>query len=573
MYQIKCDDYILYDPRHYKLKVNNPKCKLEVNTVGEASFNIYSDHPYYNKLQKMRSVFEILEDGQPIFRGRMTTDSKDFDNIKVVDLEGVGAYFNDSIVRPFIFPEDFLDESDYNAAASSGNVVEYFLKWLIDNHNSQVEDFQKFKLGNVTVTDSTNYISRSSTDYAKTWETMKSKLFDSGLGGYFCIRYEADGNYIDYLADFELTNVQRVKYGYNLLDLKTEADATAACSVVIPLGKKLKEIDENTDSDARLTISSLPDGDVTEDIYKQGDMLISRSAKEAYGFICAPTKDTTWDDITLAKNLQSTAAEYLTSVASKLSNTITITAVDLHFSDAEISAFRIYRYIQFDSKPHGHDGRFKLTKLDIDILNPQNTKITLGDTKLSMTDINRGQKQSIEEVVQTMQKQTDSQGIGLSEVQNIVTSQSSSLVTTCEEIILSAMEDYVETGNFTSFKETVESQLKILSDEISGSITEITEQIVNVNGDLQSKFNQITKYFAFDINGLTIGQIENPNKVVIDNDTISILVNDMVVQSFDSNGQALIPEVNITKKMNLLGYLIEEDEDGNVNCEYVGGDA
>jgi hypothetical protein len=216
---------------------------------------------------------------------------------------------------------------------------------------------------------------------------------------------------------------------------------------------------------------------------------------------------------------------------------------------------------------------FKLTKLDIDILKPQNTKITLGDTKLSMTDINRGQKQSIEEVVQTMQKQTASQGIGLSEVQNIVTSQSSSLVTTCEEIILSAMSDYVETGNFTSFKETVESQLKILSDEISGSITEITEQIVNVNGDLQSKFNQITKYFAFDINGLTIGQIDNPNKVVIDNDTISILVNDMVVQSFDSNGQALIPEVNITKKMNLLGYLIEEDEDGNVNCEYVGGDA
>lgn len=573
MYQIRCDQYILYDPRHEKLKVNSPKCKLEVNTVGEASFNIYSEHPYYDKLQKMRSVFEILEDGLPIFRGRMTTDSKDFDNIKVVDLEGVGAYFNDSVVRPFIFPEDFLDESDYNAAASSGNVVEYFLKWLIDNHNEQVEDFQKFKLGKVTVTDSTNYISRSSTDYAKTWETMKSKLFDSGLGGYFCIRYEEDGNYIDYLADFELTNVQRVKYGYNLLDLKTEADATAACSVVIPLGKKLKEIDENTDSDARLTLSSLPDGDVTEDIYKQGDMLISRSAKEAYGFICAPTKDTTWDDITLAKNLQSTAAEYLTSVASKLSNTITITAVDLHFSDAEISAFRINRYIQFDSKPHGHEGMFKLTKLDIDILNPQNTKITLGDTKLSMTDINRGQKQSIEEVVQTMQKQTASQGIGLSEVQNIVTSQSSSLVTTCEEIILSAMSDYVETGNFTSFKETVESQLKILSDEISGSITEISEQIVNVNGDLQSKFNQITKYFAFDINGLTIGQIDNPNKVVIDNDTISILVNDMVVQSFDSNGQALIPEVNITKKMNLLGYLIEEDEDGNVNCEYVGGDA
>lgn len=573
MYQIKCDEYTLYDPRHDKLKVNSPKCKLEVNTVGEASFNIYSNHPYYDKLQKMRSIFEILEDGQTIFRGRMTTDSKDFENVKAVDLEGVGAFFNDSIVRPFIFPEDFLDEADYTAAATSGNVVEYFLKWLVDNHNSQVEDFQKFKLGNVTVTDSTNYISRSSADYSKTWEIMKSKLFDSGLGGYFCIRYEADGNYIDYLADFELTNVQRVKYGYNLLDLKTESDATAACSVVIPLGKKLKEIDENTDSDARLTISSLPDGDVTEDIYKVGDMLISRSAKEAYGFVVAAPKDTTWDDITLANNLRSAASEYLASAASKLSNTITITAVDLHFSDAEISAFRIYRYIRFDSKPHGHEGMFKLTKLDIDILNPQNTKITLGDTKLSMTDINRGQKQSIEDIVQTVQKQTTSQGIGLSEVQNIVTSQSSSMVSTCEEIILSAMEDYVETGNFTSFKETVEAQLKILADEISLNFTDTNSKIENVNGDLQEKFNTITKYFTFDIDGLTIGQTDNPYKVVIDNDRYSMQVNGLEVLWLDAEGKAHIPELDVTAKFNLLGFNIEEDANGNVNFEYVGGGA
>jgi hypothetical protein len=128
MYQIRCDQYILYDPRHEKLKVNSPKCKLEVNTVGEASFTIYSNHPYYDRLQKMRSVFEIWQDNDIIFRGRMTNDSKDFDNIKLVDLEGVGAYFNDSVVRPFIFPEDHLDESDYNAAATSGNVVKYLLR-------------------------------------------------------------------------------------------------------------------------------------------------------------------------------------------------------------------------------------------------------------------------------------------------------------------------------------------------------------------------------------------------------------------------------------------------------------
>ena len=550
--------------------VNNPKCKLEVNKVGEASFSIYASHPFYGHLQKMRSIFEILEDGHVIFRGRMTEDTKDFDNIKVVDIEGVGAFFNDSIIRPFSFPESFLDDEGYIAAAASGNVIEFFLGWLIEQHNSQVEDFQKFKLGNVTVSDPNNYLSRSSTDYASTWETLKSKLFDSGLEGYFCFRYEEDGNYIDYLADFELTNVQRVKFGENLLDLSTESDAAAVCSAVIPLGKKRKEIDANTDDDSRLTISALPDGDVTEDIYKEGDMLISRSALDLYGFICAKPKDTTWDDVTLAENLRNNGIEYLTTKATKLSNTISITAVDLHFSDEEIAAFRIYRYILVESAPHGHKDKYKLTKLDIDILNPQNTKITLGDTKLSMTDINRGTKQSLEEKVETITKQTSSQGVDLSEVQSIVSSQSSSLVTTCEDIIFSAMSDYVETGNYSSFKETVEAQLKIMADEISLNFTNTIDQIENVNGDLQEKFNTITKYFTFDIDGLTIGQTDNPYRVVIDNDRFSMQSNGVEVLWLDGEGKAHIPELDVTTKLNLFGFVVNKDEDGNVIFEYGG---
>jgi hypothetical protein len=555
------------------LIVINPKCKLEVNTVGEASFVIYDSHPHYGRMSKMRSIFEILQDGHTILRGRMTEDTKDFENIKAVDIEGVGAFFNDSVIRPFAFPDNFLDDEGYLVAAESGNVIEFFLSWLINQHNSQVEDFQKFKLGNVTVSDPNNYIARSSADYASTWETLKSKLFDSGLNGYFCIRYEADGNYIDYLQDFELTNLQRIKFGENLLDLSTESDASAVCSAVIPLGKKRKEIDENTDDDSRLTIEGLPDGDVTEDIYKQGDMLISRSAKENYGFIVAKTKDTTWDDVTLAENLKTHGVEYLATKATKLSNTITIKAVDLHFSDDEIEAFRIYRYILVESKPHGHEDRYKLTKLDIDILNPQNTKITLGDTKLSMTDINRGTKQTIEEVVATIKTQTTSQGLDLSEVQNIVVNQSTSMVATCEEIILAALENYVETSNHESFVETVQSQLQILSDEISLNFSTLTDQVEVVNGELQEKFNTITKYFTFDVDGLTIGQADNPYKVVIDNDRYSMYVNGMEVLWLDAEGRAHIPEVEVTRRMNLFGYLIDQDENGNVNCEYVGGDS
>lgn len=569
MYQILCDKYILYDPREEDLIVDNAKCKLEVNTVGEASFTMYASHPYYSKLRKLRSVFEIREDGQTIFRGRMTEDSRDFDNIKVVDLEGAMAYFNDSIIRPFVFPDDFESDSAYK---NSSNVIEYFLNWLIQQHNSQVQEFQRFKLGRVTVSDPNNYLSRSSTGFPKTWEVLKTKLFDSGLGGYLCIRYEEDGNYIDYLADFELTNTQRIEYGENLLDISTESDATSIFTAIIPQGAKLNEIDKASDDDSRLTIEGEKDGDVTEDIVKSGDTLYSKSGVEEFGWIYANEKDSTWEDVTTSAMLQSRGVEAF-SKSLKYTNTITITAVDLHMADEDIAAFRIYRYIVVNSRPHDHDGQYRLSKLDIDILQPQNTKITLGDTTQSMTDINRGNKQDITEEVKAIKTQTTTQGIDMSEIQHTVTEQTTSIVATCEEMILSAMQSYVEASNYESFAETVRAQLQILSESISLNFTSLTDEIKNIDGDLQEKFNTITKYFTFDIDGLTIGQSDNPYKIVIDNDRYSMQVNDVEVLWLDGEGKAHIPELEVTKKFNLFGYVIDQDEKGNVNCEYVGGES
>jgi hypothetical protein len=68
---------------------------------------------------------------------------------------------------------------------------------------------------------------------------------------------------------------------------------------------------------------------------------------------------------------------------------------------------------------------------------------------------------------------------------------------------------------------------------------------------------------------MTIGQVDNPNKVVIDNDEISILVNGVPVQEFKADGTALIPILKVTTMLNLLGLQITEDAT-HINCDYVG---
>lgn len=585
MYQIKCDENVIFDPRYKDLVLINPKVRLEVNTVGEGSFVIYNTHPNYANLKKMKSIFEVSDEAGVIFRGRMTKDTKDFHNAKAVDLEGLMAFFNDSVIRPFNFPDDFLEVEEYITAAASGNVIEFFLKWLIDQHNSQVQEFQQFKLGDVTVTDPNNYLSRSLEKITKTWEVLKSRLFESALGGYLCIRYEEDGNYIDYLSDFQLTNTQKITYGENLLDLSTESDAGETCSAIIPLGAEIEvpidgeaaavdETEEDTSTQTkkvRLTIEDLPDGDITDDIAKIGDILYSKSSVDDYGWIVAPVDMTTWEDVTEASHLQNKGIEWLSGTGRKLTSTVNIKAVDLHFTDKEIASFRIYRYVQTESSVHGHQERYRLTAIELDLQNPQSTVITLGDSEKTLTDINASNNSDFIHKIEVVVKDTKEHISDVStEIKNIIIENSTTMINTCTEILMSALSSYTEESTFGEFKESVETALQLQADNLTVKVSEMVSEINKVNGDLQQKFNQITKYFTFDINGLTIGQVDNPNKVVIDNDEISILVNETVVQKFDAQGKALIPELNVTREFDLFGYVISQDEDNRVNCDYVG---
>ena len=511
MYQIKCDDYVLYDPRIDELKLLNPKCTLEVNTVGGASFTILKEHPYYDKLKKLKSVFEIRQDNQVIFRGRMTNDSLDLYNRLNVDLEGVLAFANDSIIEPFEFPKNFPD------ATQSTNIVEYFLRWILEQHNTQVETWKQLKLGRVTVSDPNNYVTRSSTEYDTTWGTLKSKLLDSALGGYLIVRYEDDGNYIDYVSDFELTNTQVITFGENLLDITSQSDGTTTYSAILPRGGEVT-VDGVTEI---LTLEGLADGNLTDDLVKMGKFIYSKSAREEFGWICVPPGESTWSDVTTMNNLKNKAMEYLAGTAMLFSGTTTIKAVDLSFTDDQIQSFRIYRNILVNSPIHGISNKsYHLTKLSIDILNPQNTVITIGEAVRTLIDINRQQQAEQNTQNELIHHEIQKNNVNITDLQNQMLVQHTQIISNCNEIILGALKSYVETSNFEEYKNTVSTQLSIMSDEILMNFNTVTEHIVNVDGDYQNKFTEIYKYISFANGDITLGSNENAITLSIENDLI-----------------------------------------------------
>ena len=380
MYQLKYKNYILYDPRlaDEKLIVRDPSVKLAVSKAGEMSFTVDAEHPYLSNLRRMSGLVELLDGTFPIYRGRITSDIKDFYGAHKIETEGIMAALNDSIIPPFNFPEDFAEDASYKAAAASGNVVDFFFRWILAQHNSQVSTEQQIKPGVVTVSDPNNYITRSSEEYATAMTTISDKLFKSSLGGNLLIRYENDGNYLDYYAELPLTNTQTVEFAENLLDLSSEVDGTSIYTAILPEGKD------------GLTIGNLPDGDLTDDLVKSGKIIYSKSGVATYGRI---TRHIKWDDVTVAANLQTKAKAALADNGLSMPETITCKAVDLGWQEG-IQHFRVGRMTALVSTPHGYSASYPLMELAPDILNPGNTQITLGATRRTFTgsQIDAGRK-------------------------------------------------------------------------------------------------------------------------------------------------------------------------------------
>ena len=218
MYKVFFDGVPIYDPRgqNYGLTITDPDAHLAVGEVGSFAFNIDEDHPNASRITKLTGTLELYAGSVRIYKGRVIKDTREFDLTRRIETEGLLACLNDSVIPPFAFPEDFQDDAAYITAAESGNVIRFFLEWVLAEHNSQVGPDQQIELGDVTVADPNNYISRSSSDYLTSMEVVKKKL-EELMGGYLLADYSGEVTKLHYYADLPLTNMQKVEFGENPL--------------------------------------------------------------------------------------------------------------------------------------------------------------------------------------------------------------------------------------------------------------------------------------------------------------------------------------------------------------------
>lgn len=419
MYMILADDRVLWDPilSSEGYSIISPCLRVGVNKAGSLSFTMPPSHPLYSSIQKMKTIIRVELDGEEIWSGRVEEDEKDFYNRKEIYCAGRLSFLLDSVIRPYSY---------------DGGVYDYFKKFL-DVHNSEVDSFKQFKIGNVTVQDPNDYIVRANNNYQTVYKEMEEKLLDL-LGGYFVVRKGNDGYYLDYLAESGPISDQTIEFGKNLLDLSMFVSASDVFTVLIPLGGK-------NDNGERLTVSSVNDGK---------DYIVNETAAALFGKIWQTAE---WDDVTVPANLLTKGINHLNENV-KVSSTIKVNAVDLAMLGMNVKSLWVGDRNRVVSVPHGVDAFFTLSEAALYLSDPGKSEYTFGYTLKSLTDRQAAVEKSSSTVVAVASDAASTAQAAAEEVINI---------------IADIPTDFVSGETFTQFKNAVENKLAAVF-HVKGSV-------------------------------------------------------------------------------------------------------
>ena len=533
MYKVYCDGHLLYHSNLESLKIFNPSLELEINKTGSFVFTIYSDHPYFSLIKKLKSIITIFQDGYLLFRGRVLDEETGWHNEKTVTCEGDMAFLLDSILRPFSF---------------SGTPAE-FLAYVLSLHNAQVDSYKHIQPGTVTVE---GYVVHDVSDYSTTKATIEKSLLDA-FGGFLMTRTVDGDTYLDYLKEINLLSPQPIQFGKNLLDLKRIRKGADIATVLIPLGAKLKD-EEGKDTEQRLTIASV-NGDA--------DFIQDENAISQFGII---VKTVIFDDIADPTELKTKGQAHLAELVN-LWETIELTAADLATVNKDITSFHLGTQVRVTSKLHGMDQLFQVSKLSIKLLDPAANKMTLGKTVLAFSEAVKGVSDGQGLVLQTVERNAQAASEA---VYNVEQNLLASIQVSADNIQSVVAENYYLKEDTDALVSSVSTAIEQTKDSFEIQFNQFSQDIQAVATGADAEFEEIRKYIRFVDGQILLGEVGNELELQISNDRISFLQDGAEVAYF-SNRKLYVTDTQILHSLQLGNFAFMPRANGNLSFKKVGG--
>lgn len=350
MYTMKADGVVFYNPASddTALHVLSPMAEFEVNRAGSLQFTLLPGNVVYDSMKLLKTIVTLEQDGEIIFRGRVSEITTDIYKQKKVYCEGALSFLLDSAVRPYTY------EGSANGLLSA----------LVNQHNNQVDSYKQFpqissmpEIGEITP----EYVSETGTD---TLSEIKSSLIDR-FGGYLYVQYNGNNNELCYYPSLPSGTGKVIEFGVNLIDLEDRYESTDVFSVLMPLGG----YNENNEL---ITIASVNGG---------SDFIEDAAAISKYGRIVKAEK---WPSVTDPQELMEKGSTYL--ARKKDARSLTFTALDLHIIDSSVDSIRLGDSVRLVSSPHGISLTDICSAISLDIEAPHNSVYTFGLPPQNLTD-------------------------------------------------------------------------------------------------------------------------------------------------------------------------------------------
>lgn len=371
-------------------EIHNSRVKLSagnivkgINTIDSFSFTMNAKNPGFGacyQYQTLISVYNTTKNRYD-FTGRVLYVNPSMDDN--------GMAYESVICESYL---GYLTDSKQPYVAEKNWTVKELFSHLIARHNAQVEEYKRFKVGTITVTDPNDnlYLGIQRDD---TWKEIKDKLIGT-LGGEIQYRIERDGIYLDYLVKIGTTRSTAIALSKNMKSISRENNPADYISRLIPLGAKLTTTNadgQEEETEERLTIESVNGGvnyiDIPEGIDAFG-------IRVGYQY---------WDDVTQASVLLTKGQNWLAE-HNKIQVKYAVTALDLSLIGLQIDDFQVHDYHPIKNSILGIDDIARIIKKNIDICEEVKSTIELGENLKNLSEIQREQDSSISSLKNLLNK-------------------------------------------------------------------------------------------------------------------------------------------------------------------------
>ena len=149
--------------------------------------------------------------------------------------------------------------------------------------------------------------------------------------------------------------------------------------------------------------------------------------------------------------------------------------------------------------------------------------------------------------------------------------QMTTSIQTAKEMVDTALEEYVTTDEFGTYKSSVSTQFTQTADEFKMQFDSAKNDITKVNGDLQQKYEERTKYIRFVDGEIVLGSANSDIMLIIKNDRISFVrnVSGLPEVAWFADDVLNVTEGQFTTQLNIGKFGFRPGSSGNLSFKKV----